>query len=142
MKPSLILLLCFLWIFISCKSNSSQCMTETVDIEALSKETFIDPSYTLRTPEQFSGYSKKKEYSHNTVIVMLVDGTVAEDINKLASDYQLNVVYNYTVINGCALSSDKELTEDVLSDLIEKLSSDRRVLSVEKDYIYTLSDDI
>ncbi|MCR5607019.1 MAG: hypothetical protein K6F69_09435 [Treponema sp.] len=139
MKRFLILLLSFPFIFASCASNESQCITEELDTKSLSNDEFVEPSYTLRTPEQISG---DKGYSHNTIIVMLVNGTTADDIKRLASDFNLDIVYSYSVINGCALASKKELSEVELSTLLEKLTSDSRVLTAEKDYIYTLSDDI
>ncbi|MBQ5400366.1 MAG: hypothetical protein IIU15_04000 [Treponema sp.] len=137
--------------FMSCASGKAvqvreQDSDEYVELELSSIENMdekMDPdwvSYTLRTPEQLKGNSNTaEEYSHRTVIVSLADGVTSEQIDSLAADFGLDVVYKYSIINGCALSSPRELSDRELDKLISEMEKDLRVVSVSKDRIYRLN---
>ena len=78
------------------------------------------------------------EHSMRTVIVSLEHQMSDDEVEALAADYGLNVVYNYSSFNMCALASDVDLTEKQLINLMDRLSEDSRVLSVDRDYIMHL----
>ena len=69
----------------------------------------------------------------------LADGVTSEQIDSLAADFGLDVVYKYSIINGCALSSPRELSDRELDKLISEMEKDLRVVSVSKDRIYRLN---
>ena len=128
--------------FTSCKS--------TEEVEKGSDENYVQVNiseienqnpdyvdYTLRTPGEISGKSVQ-EYSHRTLIVSLEEGVKSEDVDQLAADFNLSVVYKYSIVNACALSADHDLTDEELDELILKLEKDERVLSAAKDYVYHL----
>lgn len=119
----------------SCQSN-----TEKVDVKSLESSSQIDPAYTLRTDEELGKVKKNMEgeYSKRTVIVNLSGELSDSDVEKLAGDYDLDIVYIYKNFNSCALSAKRDLTEEEMASLIEKLTNDSRVLSVSRDAIMHL----
>ncbi len=132
--------------FVSCASGKNAGAQEShsgeyvsADVSSLEK---MDPdwaAHTLRTPEQLKGNQNTvEEYSHRTVIVSLADGVTSEQIDSLAVDFGLEVVYKYSIINGCALSSPRDLSDREFDKLISEMEKDTRVVSVSKDRIYHL----
>lgn len=75
------------------------------------------------------------EHSMRTVIVSLEHEMSDAEVESLAADYGLNVLYNYSSLNMCALASPKDLSEKQLIELMDRLTGDSRVLSVDRDYI-------
>ncbi len=82
--------------------------------------------------------SKTNNFSHNTIIVYVKNGTSEEEINSLSRKYSLQVLYIYKNFSSCALSSQEPLTDKELEELITKVESESFVLSVQKDYIMSL----
>jgi len=116
------------------QENSQSVEVNTSDLEIQNTD---NSAFTLRTPGEISG-NAVQEYSHRTVIVSLEEGVSSEDVDLLAADFNLSVVYKYSIINACALTADRDLTDAELDDLIDRLEKDSRVLSVGKDYVYHL----
>lgn len=120
-------------------SSDSEIGIETKDIENAEKN--VDPSYTLRTEKEL-GKAVENEYeecSNRTLIVQL-DGKASKEVAlALASDYNMNVVYVYQIINACTLSTKRDFTDAEMSYLIEKLNSDKRVLSATRDNVMHLN---
>lgn len=85
-----------------------------------------------------SRISEFDNYSHNTIIVYLENGTSEEEIRALSEKHNLKVLYIYKNFSSCALSSEKTLTDNELNLLIKKIESEPRVLSVQKDYIMSI----
>ena len=81
-----------------------------------------------------------REYSHNTVIVMVKEGTEESQIQKICDAYNLEIKYSYDTISGYSLSSKKELTDKELNELIKSINEYNFVLSVEKDYVVNLDE--
>ena len=120
-------------------SSDSEIEMETKDIENAKKD--VDPSYTLRTEKELGNAAEKEdaEYSNRTLIVHL-DGEANKELAlALASDYNMNVVYVYQIINACTLSTKRDFTDAEMSYLIEKLNSDKRVLSATRDNVMHLN---
>ncbi|MBR1713944.1 MAG: hypothetical protein IJ717_03240 [Treponema sp.] len=120
-------------------SNDSEIEMETKDIENAKED--VDPSYTLRTEKELGKATEKEaaEYSNRTLIVHL-DGEASKELAlALASDYNMNVVYVYQIINACTLSTKRDFTDAEMSYLIEKLNSDKRVLSATRDNVMHLN---
>ena len=120
-------------------SSDSEIEMETKDIENAKKD--VDPSYTLRTEKELGNAAEKEdaEYSNRTLIVHL-DGEASKELAlALASDYNMNVVYVYQIINACTLSTKRDFTDAEMSYLIEKLNSDKRVLSATRDNVMHLN---
>ena len=86
------------------------------------------------------GTHRGQEYSMRTVIVSLAEELPDEAVQQLADDFDMSVMYNYHSFNMCALTASKDLSESELSDLIDRLSADKRVLNVERDYVIQLDD--
>ncbi len=76
-----------------------------------------------------------EDFSSTNVIVTLEKELSSEEIDALASDFGLTVLYKYESFNMCALASPKPLSAGEMDSLIERLSGDSRVLSAEKDRI-------
>ncbi len=120
-------------------SSDSEIEMETKDIENAEKN--VDPSYTLRTEKELGKAAEKEaaEYTNRTLIVHL-DGEASKEMAlALASDYNMNVVYVYQIINACTLSTKRDFTDAEMSYLIEKLNSDKRVLSATRDNVMHLN---
>ncbi len=79
-------------------------------------------------------------YSHNTVIVMVEEGTTLEQVEDMCDDYNLSILYNYEIISGYALSTGQQLTDKALDSLIASLEEYDFVLGVEKDYIMDINE--
>ena len=130
---------------ISCATGKTVQTEEPLEYQELDLSSMekMDPdmiSHTLRTPEQLKGKTKgAEEYSHRTVIVTLAENVTPEQIDSLAEDFGLSVGYKYSIINGCSLSSPRDLTDKELDELISRLEKDSRVISVSKDQIYYLN---
>ncbi len=120
-------------------SSDSEIGIETKDIDNAKED--VDPSYTLRTEKEL-GKAVENEYeecSNRTLIVQL-DGEASKEVAlALASDYNMNVVYVYQIINACTLSTKRDFTDAEMSYLIEKLNSDKRVLSATRDNVMHLN---
>lgn len=120
-------------------SSDSEIEMETKDIENAKED--VDPSYTLRTEKELGNAAEKEdaEYTNRTLIVHL-DGEASKELAlALASDYNMNVVYVYQIINACTLSTKRDFTDAEMSYLIEKLNSDKRVLSATRDNVMHLN---
>ena len=83
-----------------------------------------------------------REYSHNTVIVMVKEGTAESQVQQICDSYNLEIKYSYNTISGYSLSSKKELTDKELNELIKSIEEYNFVLSVEKDYVVELDGDV
>ena len=81
-----------------------------------------------------------REYSHNTVIVMVKEGTEESQIQQICDAYNLEIKYSYDTISGYSLSSKKELTDKELNELIKSIEEYNFVLSAEKDYVVNLDE--
>lgn len=134
----------------SCTSTKEKAESEnqefvTVNVSELEANKNPDwVAHTLRTPEQLKRISKsgmEAEYSHTTVIISLEEDVTSEQIDELASDFGLNVVYKYSIIQGCALASPTPLSDSELDDLIDNLKKDPRVIDAGKDMIMHLYND-
>ena len=120
-------------------SSDSEIGIETKDIENAKED--VDPSYTLRTEKELGKAveNEDEECSNRTLIVHL-DGEASKEVAlALASDYNMNVVYVYQIINACTLSTKRDFTDAEMSYLIEKLNSDKRVLSATRDNVMHLN---
>ena len=119
-------------IFLSCNFRTNRSENPKVDISAVLKnERNID----FPTEEEISS---KKDYSAKNIIVSLKDELSEESVNKLASDYNLTVLYFYRNFKLCALSSEKSLTDSEMQSLMNLLKNDERVNFVERDGIIRL----
>lgn len=96
---------------------------------------FISCAKSNKLEKNGTPHSSSENFSHNTVIVSLKNGTSDEEIKKLAEKHNLKVLYNYKNFSMCALSSEKTLNDKELSTLISELKKEKIVLNVEKDYI-------
>ena len=119
-------------------SSGDEIEISTKDLESAAGG--IDPAYTLRTEEELKNSQEKDEekYSSRTLIINLKEEATNESAFALASDYNMNVVYVYKIINACALSTKRDFTDEEMSYLMEKLKSDDRVISVERDALMRL----
>ncbi len=79
-----------------------------------------------------------ESYSLHNVIVSLKQDVTDEDIDKLAQNFNLSVIYRMKTLNMCVLSSEKECTPNELDELIAKISEQEIVLSAMKDEILKL----
>ena len=120
-------------------SSDSEIGIETKDIENAKED--VDPSYTLRTEKELGKAveNEDEECSNRTLIVHLDGEASKEKALALASDYNMNVVYVYQIINACTLSTKRDFTDAEMSYLIEKLNSDKRVLSATRDNVMHLN---
>lgn len=94
----------------------------------------VEPSSSAPAQEN----SSANEFSRNSVIVYLKNGTSVKKINELAEKYNLSVLYVYQNFSACALSSGTSLSDSALDSLISDLEKEDCVISVQKDYIMRL----
>lgn len=113
--------------FFSCTSTKN---SDKVEIQ--------NSSNSARHSERSEGEESQEDFSHNTIIVSLQNGTTNEEIAELAARHNLNVLYIYKNFSSCALSSPKTLTDSELDSLISEVQKDEKVLAVQKDYIMHL----
>lgn len=92
-----------------------------------------DGDYPVPEPEE-----TETEYSHNTLIVMVKEGTKRDQVQAICDSYNLEIKYSYGSISGYALTSEKTLTDEELEGLIKSIKEYNFVTSVEKDYVMHL----
>ncbi|MBE5920421.1 MAG: hypothetical protein E7272_11345 [Pseudobutyrivibrio ruminis] len=128
------------------KSNSEKTKTdeseqEKVELEKVEPgqdttvDRFKDGDFTVPEIDDTG-----REYSHNTVIVMVKEGTEESQIQQICDAYNLEIKYSYDTISGYSLSSKKELTDKELNELIKSINEYNFVLSAEKDYVVNLDE--
>ncbi|MBP5249042.1 MAG: hypothetical protein J6Z46_03455 [Lachnospiraceae bacterium] len=99
----------------------------TVDVDTLTE--------SAGTP--ILGY--KDNTSASTVIVAVDSETVnPEVIASLCEKYRLTVLYDYESLSMYALSTVDTLSPEAFDEMIEKLSAEKGILSVEKDQMLGL----
>ena len=84
-----------------------------------------------------SGYPP---HSDDTLIISLENGITTDDISDLLKENGLEILYDYDNMNMIAVRCSP-MTDEELSLLIDKLSSDDRIVSAEPDLIVTVNDD-
>ena len=75
-----------------------------------------------------------------SLIIMLDENTSDEQIQELCDTYNLDLMYNYDIISGCAVSINEDLDEAGVESLMASLEEYDYVLGVEKDSVVTLDD--
>lgn len=125
------------------KTNSEESEQEKVELEKVesgqdtTSDRFKDGDFTVPEIDDSA-----REYSHNTVIVMVKEGTAESQVQQICDSYNLEIKYSYNTISGYSLSSKKELTDKELNELIKSIEEYNFVLSVEKDYVVELDGDV
>lgn len=123
------------------KTKSDESEQEKVELEKVepgqdtTADRFKEGDFSVPEIDDIS-----REYSHNTVIVMVKEGTEESQIQQICDAYNLEIKYSYDTISGYALSSQKELTDKELNELIKSINEYNFVLSVEKDYVVNLDE--
>lgn len=118
--------------------KKSVCKSLLFSITFLLLMSIISCKTTKNQLMQNTEISKANNFSHNTIIVYVKNGTSEEEIQTLCKKYNLQVLYIYKNFSSCALSSQEPLTDKELEELITKVESESFVLSVQKDYIMSL----
>ncbi len=118
--------------------KKSVCKSLLFSITFLLLVSIISCKTTKNQLMQNTEISKANNFSHNTIIVYVKNGTSEEEIQTLCKKYNLQVLYIYKNFSSCALSSERFLSNSELNKLIKKLESEPCVLSVQKDYIMNL----
>lgn len=117
---------------ISCKSTQTK--NQNNEILELNKNPQNQENQTASSSTKDSN----QNFSHNTIIVYLENGTSQKEISELAQKYNLQILYVYKNFSACALSSQKTLSTEELNALISALESEPKILSTQKDYILNL----
>ncbi len=119
--------------------NEEKYETVTVNIDDLQSAEGID--IIGYKDESYYNRMANPSYSHNTVLIS-VDEEVLNDekVEAICKKYDLSILYDYENFNMYALSSEKTLSDMELAKLIDDLSLEEGVLTVERDYICTIDD--
>lgn len=79
------------------------------------------------------------EFSASTLLIYFKEKMTDEETEQFCKAYNLTLVYNYDIVTGIAVKLEKPAESvDELDEIINKLSEDDSVISVEKDYIQQL----
>ncbi|MCR5585086.1 MAG: hypothetical protein K6F63_06625 [Lachnospiraceae bacterium] len=110
---------------------------EVSDLEPLNEDWLIGYK-----DENYYNRHSQPEFSHKTVIVA-VDEEILDNakVKALCEKYGLDITYDYNNFAMYALSSENEMSDEVLDKLIDDLSKEEGVLNVSKDYICYINSD-
>ncbi len=110
---------------------------EISDLEPLNEDWLIGYK-----DENYYNRQLHPEFSHKTVIVA-VDEEILDNakVKELCEKYGLDITYDYNSFAMYALSSENEMSDEVLDKLIDDLSKEEGVLSVSKDHICYINSD-
>ena len=104
---------------------------EIVDIKRFAKNLREE----LEIPE-----ATGPEHSMKTLIVTVDKDASKEKLEKIFSDHGFSILYSYDIISGYAISLAEDVDEKTLVGLMKTLEAYDEILTVEKDYIYHLTD--
>ncbi len=79
------------------------------------------------------------EYSLNTLLIAVEDKTDIEAVNAILDKYNATIIYDYDNFMMYAVGLDHTYTPYELEELISALEKEELIISVNKDYIYTIN---
>ena len=88
--------------------------------------------------EENQTVAQTPQYSSRTVIVSLDSSATDKDVDDLAAEFNLNVIYRMNMLNMCALSGERDFSPAELDALIEEISKKPFVVGAMKDEIVHL----
>ncbi len=80
----------------------------------------------------------KPEYTSNTLLISLKEGTYEEDVYALAGKYGMEVMYLYQNFNMCATKLSRDYSDAEFATLIRQLEKEPIVLAADRDAIMHL----
>lgn len=137
MKKSLLKLLSVFAVsaaFFSCRNGKNDSQFSKLDADRIQKSR-VPLDLKLPTEEEIA---VKPEYFSRNIIVSLKEHLSENEVNALAADFNLEVLYYYRNFNICSLSSKEKLDDLQMEALITSIEADERVNFAEGDGIIRL----
>jgi hypothetical protein len=103
-----------------------------------SRDDTADAGDDIRLPLGRSGKSDGPEYTANTLLISLNEGSSEDEVYALAERYGMEVMYIYQNFNMCAVKLPRDYSDAEFKDLIRQLKKEPIVNDVSRDAIMHL----